>query len=173
MSLALERLAGELAGVVGAAVELERPSDPKHGDFATNVALRLAPERRTSRDREARNGGRRDGVGLVLADALQVAREVADVPRFDRLDLPDRHDHVGCGCAGEHRDESHIKDGRAGLEPSPAIPDPLGLDTGRFRFDLGDQAVDFVLSKINLHVGTLCAPTGAPARVQVRLSVPE
>jgi Arginyl-tRNA synthetase len=48
MSLALERLAGELAGVVGAAVELERPSDPKHGDFATNVALRLAPERRTS-----------------------------------------------------------------------------------------------------------------------------
>jgi arginyl-tRNA synthetase len=48
VSLALERLAGELAGAVGAAVELERPSDPKHGDFATNVALRLAPERRTS-----------------------------------------------------------------------------------------------------------------------------
>ena len=48
MSLALERLAGELAGAVGAAVELERPSDPKHGDFATNVALRLAPERHTS-----------------------------------------------------------------------------------------------------------------------------
>ena len=48
MSLALERLAGELAGAVGAAVELERPSDPKHGDFATNVALRLAPERGTS-----------------------------------------------------------------------------------------------------------------------------
>ena len=48
MSLALERLAGELAGAVGATVELERPSDPKHGDFATNVALRLAPERHTS-----------------------------------------------------------------------------------------------------------------------------
>jgi arginyl-tRNA synthetase len=48
MSLALERLAGELAGAVGAAVELERPSDPKHGDFATNVALRLAPERGTN-----------------------------------------------------------------------------------------------------------------------------
>jgi arginyl-tRNA synthetase len=45
VSLALQRLAGELAGVAGAAVELERPSDPKHGDFATNVALRLAPER--------------------------------------------------------------------------------------------------------------------------------
>ena len=48
MSRALERLAGELAGAIGAAVELERPSDPKHGDFSTNVALRLAPERRTS-----------------------------------------------------------------------------------------------------------------------------
>jgi len=48
VSLALERLAGELAGAVGATVELERPSDPKHGDFATNVALRLAPERHTS-----------------------------------------------------------------------------------------------------------------------------
>jgi arginyl-tRNA synthetase len=48
VSLALERLAGELAGAVGAAVELERPSDPKHGDFATNVALRLAPERGTN-----------------------------------------------------------------------------------------------------------------------------
>jgi arginyl-tRNA synthetase len=48
VSLALERLAGELAGVAGAAVELERPSDPKHGDFATNVALRLAPERHKS-----------------------------------------------------------------------------------------------------------------------------
>ncbi|MGA9762777.1 MAG: arginine--tRNA ligase [Gaiellaceae bacterium] len=48
MSLALERLAGELAGAVGAAVELERPSDPKHGDFASNVALRLAPERGTN-----------------------------------------------------------------------------------------------------------------------------
>jgi arginyl-tRNA synthetase len=48
VSLALERLAGELAGAVGAAVELERPSDPKHGDFATNVALRLAPERHMS-----------------------------------------------------------------------------------------------------------------------------
>jgi arginyl-tRNA synthetase len=46
VSLALERLAGELAGMAGAAVELTRPSDPKHGDFATNVALQLAPERR-------------------------------------------------------------------------------------------------------------------------------
>jgi arginyl-tRNA synthetase len=40
------RLAGSLADVTGAPVELERPSDPSHGDYATNVALRLAGERR-------------------------------------------------------------------------------------------------------------------------------
>ena len=37
--LHLERALGELAG---ADVSLERPSDPQHGDYATNVALRLA-----------------------------------------------------------------------------------------------------------------------------------
>src|SRR5881394_2849120 len=39
-------LAAELAEVTGAPVELERPSDPTHGDYATNAALRLAAERR-------------------------------------------------------------------------------------------------------------------------------
>jgi arginyl-tRNA synthetase len=42
---ALERLANELATAVGAPVELERPRDPAHGDYATNVALRAAPAR--------------------------------------------------------------------------------------------------------------------------------
>ena len=40
------RLAGALADVAGEAVELERPGDPGHGDYATNVALRVAPARR-------------------------------------------------------------------------------------------------------------------------------
>jgi arginyl-tRNA synthetase len=39
-------LAAALAEVAGSAVELERPADPRHGDYATNVALRLAGERR-------------------------------------------------------------------------------------------------------------------------------
>jgi arginyl-tRNA synthetase len=39
-------LAGELAASVGAELELERPADPLHGDFATNLALRLAGTRR-------------------------------------------------------------------------------------------------------------------------------
>jgi arginyl-tRNA synthetase len=43
---AVERLAEELAAVAGADVELERPSDPSHGDYATNAALRTAPVRK-------------------------------------------------------------------------------------------------------------------------------
>ena len=43
---AVERLAAEIAGAAGAPVELERPSDAAHGDYATNVALRLAPSRK-------------------------------------------------------------------------------------------------------------------------------
>ena len=42
---AVERLARELARFADAAVTLERPADPAHGDYATNVALRVAPER--------------------------------------------------------------------------------------------------------------------------------
>jgi arginyl-tRNA synthetase len=40
---ALSLVLGDLAGVQ---VELERPADPQHGDYATNVALRLAGARR-------------------------------------------------------------------------------------------------------------------------------
>jgi arginyl-tRNA synthetase len=39
-------LAARLAEAAGAEVELERPGDPAHGDYATNVALRLAPARK-------------------------------------------------------------------------------------------------------------------------------
>jgi arginyl-tRNA synthetase len=41
-STAVERLAARIGDVAGAEVELERPKDPAHGDFATNVALRSA-----------------------------------------------------------------------------------------------------------------------------------
>ncbi len=41
---AVDRLAGELARIAGAPVELERPSKSEHGDYATNVAMRLAPQ---------------------------------------------------------------------------------------------------------------------------------
>ena len=42
---AVDRLAGELARLAGAPVELERPAKAEHGDYATNVAMRLAPQR--------------------------------------------------------------------------------------------------------------------------------
>jgi arginyl-tRNA synthetase len=43
---AVERLAAQLAEAAGVEVELERPGDAAHGDYATNVALRLAPARK-------------------------------------------------------------------------------------------------------------------------------
>jgi arginyl-tRNA synthetase len=45
---ALVRLEARLSEVAGAPVGLERPGDPSHGDYATSVALRLAPERKQS-----------------------------------------------------------------------------------------------------------------------------
>ncbi len=42
----MERLAGRLSELAGAPVELERPQDPAHGDYATNVALQSAARHR-------------------------------------------------------------------------------------------------------------------------------
>jgi arginyl-tRNA synthetase len=42
LSDAVHRLAARISEAIGAAVELERPKDASHGDFATNVALRSA-----------------------------------------------------------------------------------------------------------------------------------
>ncbi len=43
---ALKRLEDAVAAAAGADVALERPADPSHGDYATNVALRLAGARK-------------------------------------------------------------------------------------------------------------------------------
>jgi arginyl-tRNA synthetase len=45
---AIARLEARLSELAGAPVELERPNDPAHGDYATNVAMRLAPGQRRS-----------------------------------------------------------------------------------------------------------------------------
>jgi arginyl-tRNA synthetase len=42
LASAVERLAARVSEAVGAEVDLERPKDPAHGDFATNVAMRSA-----------------------------------------------------------------------------------------------------------------------------------
>ncbi|HUZ82191.1 MAG TPA: arginine--tRNA ligase [Gaiellaceae bacterium] len=41
-SSAVDRLAARIGEALGTEVELERPKDPAHGDFATNVAMRSA-----------------------------------------------------------------------------------------------------------------------------------
>ena len=59
---ALERLASEL----GDGVELDRPSDPAHGDYATNAALRLAAaERRPPRELAAELAERAQSLASV------------------------------------------------------------------------------------------------------------
>jgi arginyl-tRNA synthetase len=45
---AIGRLAGAVGEIAGVDVTLERPTDPAHGDYATNVALQLAGSRRRS-----------------------------------------------------------------------------------------------------------------------------
>lgn len=94
------QLAGRLSELAGAQVVLERPSDPVHGDYATNVALRLAGERRqppravaeelAARARELDEVARVEVAGpgfvnLVLTDAWHadvVARILAAGPGF-------------------------------------------------------------------------------------------
>ncbi len=68
---AVTRLAAELEEAAGTPVELERPADASHGDYATNVALRLAPQQKRS-PRE-------------LAEELAVA--VAGSPRVERAEV--------------------------------------------------------------------------------------
>jgi arginyl-tRNA synthetase len=77
-------LADAVAGAVGAAVELERPSDPEHGDFATNAALQLAgARRRAPRDLAAE-------LAAQVAALPDVERAEVAGPGFVNLFLADR-----------------------------------------------------------------------------------
>ncbi len=80
---AVEELAAQLAEAAGADVELERPSDPAHGDYATNVALRLAPAQKRAPRELAEE--------LVAAAATlpDVARAEVAGPGFVNLFLAD------------------------------------------------------------------------------------
>jgi arginyl-tRNA synthetase len=66
------RLAAELSEAVGAPIELERPSDPAHGDYATNAALQLAPERR-QRPRELAEEIAASASGLPAVERAEIA----------------------------------------------------------------------------------------------------
>jgi arginyl-tRNA synthetase len=69
---ALSRLAAELSRAAGAPIELERPSDPEHGDYATNAAMQLAPQRRRT-PRELAEEIADAARGLALVERAEVA----------------------------------------------------------------------------------------------------
>jgi len=75
----LGRLEARLSDLAGAAVELERPHDPAHGDYATNAALQLAPTRK----RPPRELGEELAVSAAELDEVERA-EVAG-PGFVNL----------------------------------------------------------------------------------------
>src|SRR5215831_13598825 len=61
---------GSLAARIGPEVALERPSDPEHGDYATNAALRLA-------------GARRQAPRELAAELVAGAESLPDVERAE------------------------------------------------------------------------------------------
>jgi arginyl-tRNA synthetase len=69
---AVDGLAGELARIAGAPVELERPAKSEHGDYATNVALRLAPQQRRS-PRDLAQELAAQASGLAAVERAEVA----------------------------------------------------------------------------------------------------
>jgi len=68
---AVAALATRIGEVAGAAVELERPTQPEHGDYATNVALRVA-----------RSAGR-----PPRELAQELAARVAELPEVARVEV--------------------------------------------------------------------------------------
>ena len=81
--LSVERLAGSLGRIAGAPVELERPKNPEHGDFATSVALRTAkPSGRPPRELAAE-------LGRQFAELDEVEAAEAAGPGFVNIRLAD------------------------------------------------------------------------------------
>jgi arginyl-tRNA synthetase len=68
----VKALASELAAVTGAELELERPAEAEHGDYATNVAMRLAGVRRRP-PREIAEEIAAAAAGLDAVDRAEVA----------------------------------------------------------------------------------------------------
>jgi arginyl-tRNA synthetase len=101
---AVDRLAAALSELAGTDVELERPSDPEHGDYATNVALRSAKEaKRPPRELAQELVGR-------FEELPQVASAEVAGPGFLNLRLTDAFfadalgemgDDYGRGAEGE------------------------------------------------------------------------
>jgi arginyl-tRNA synthetase len=67
---AIERLEAALGEAAGAAIVLERPGDPTHGDYATNAAMRLA-------------GARKQPPRAIAEELVELAAALPDVDRAE------------------------------------------------------------------------------------------
>ncbi|MEP7224663.1 MAG: arginine--tRNA ligase [Actinomycetota bacterium] len=72
MNRSVTRLAEELGRVAEATIALERPSSSEHGDYATNAALQLAPERKRP-PREIAEELAEQAMGLDIIERAEVA----------------------------------------------------------------------------------------------------
>ena len=100
---ALARLAATSPSSPGAELELERPADPAHGDYATNVAMRLAGVRR------------------------RAPREIAEELAATRVELPEveRAEVAGPGFLNLFVDataSSRTRSARSTSATAPALP---------------------------------------------------
>jgi arginyl-tRNA synthetase len=104
----VSRLAGSLAEIAGAPVELERPAAAEHGDYATNVALRrAAAARRPPRDLATEIASEAVERGVVEraepAGPGFVNLHVSDAWIAAALeDIIEAGDGFGAGSAGEY-----------------------------------------------------------------------
>jgi arginyl-tRNA synthetase len=83
LSSAVDRLAARISERAGGEVELERPKDPTHGDFATNVAMRRAkeagrPPRELAEELAARIAGLDEVVSAEVAGPGFINLRLAD-----------------------------------------------------------------------------------------------
>src|SRR5687767_9089499 len=67
---AIERLEAALGAAAGATVVLERPGDEAHGDYATNIAMRLA-------------GARKQPPRAIAEQLVEQAAALTDVERAE------------------------------------------------------------------------------------------
>ena len=122
-------LAAALADAAGAELELERPGEPEHGDYATNVALQLAGARRRP-PREIAAEIAQAAAGLEVVERAEVAG-----PGFVNLFLRDEWfssalaeiledgDAYGGGAAGE-RERVQVE--MVSANPTGPIPVAVG-----------------------------------------------
>jgi arginyl-tRNA synthetase len=108
-------LAADLAKLAGAEVELERPTNPDHGDYATSIALRLAPGRQRPPRELAEELAER------AAELPAVERAEVAGPGFVNLWLSDRwyadavaailaaHETYGGGAEAERRERVQVE----------------------------------------------------------------